>query len=175
MESSSVSSCGHLHGAARHVLVTFGFTTIDIVDIWAHGTLPNIIRLNIASWFGQVDYVITSGMIFRIYGCFLLGFAIGRIGIHARLESYSAIIKRTALCGLVIGIPLNIVYARTFESESSVFTAVATLGVIPLSAGYASVLAVMWMRNKRGLSDIFGQVGPTLYLPIGFAEYLCRS
>ena len=120
----------------RDVLLhAFGFTTADKVDIWAHGALPDIVRLNIASWFDQVDYVITSGMIFRIYGCFLLGLAIGRNGIHARLDSYAAIIQRIALFGLGIGIPLNVVYAWTFESESWVYRTVATLGVIPLSAG----------------------------------------
>jgi uncharacterized protein len=186
------------------LLATFGFTTADRVDIWAHGALPDIVRLNIASWFGQVDYVITSGMIFRIYGCFLLGLAIGRNGIHARLGSYSAIIQRTALFGLGIGIPLNVVYALTFESESWVYTTVATLGVVPLSAGYASLLAVVWMRNGRGLTDVFGpvgrmaltnyvaqslicalifrgvglglggQLGPTLYLPIGLTVYMTQ-
>lgn len=143
-------------------------------------------------------------MIFRIYGCFLLGFAIGRNQIHARLASYSSIIKRIALFGLGIGIPLNTVYARTFESESWLYTAVATLGVIPLSAGYASVLALIWMRNGRALTDIFGpvgrmaltnyvaqslicalifrgiglhlggQVGPALYLPVGLTVYLTQ-
>jgi uncharacterized protein len=193
-----------LTGPRDLLLTGFGFTAADSVRIWAHGALRDIVRLNIASWFGQLDYVVTSGMIFRISGCFLLGLAIGRSGIHSRLASYSTIIERIALFGLCLGIPLNVIYARTFESESWIYTAVSTLGVMPLSAGYVSLLALIWMQNGRALTDIFGpvgrtaltnyvaqslicalvfrgvglglggQVGPTLYMPIGFTVYVAQ-
>ena len=190
----------------RDVLFTaFGFTRETRVAIWTEGSPADILRLNTASWSGQVDYVITSGMLFRIYGCFLLGFLIGRNGIHLDLPRYAAVMKRTAVLGLALGLPLNVIYARTFEAESWVHIVVSTVGIIPLSAGYASLLAWLWMRDTGGLlartfasvgrmaltnyvsqslicALIFrsigfglgGEVGPTLYLPIGLAVYVTQ-
>lgn len=89
----------------------WGFTRETRVDIRAHGSLVDMIRLNLASWFSQVDYLVSSGMIFKIYGSFLLGFAIGRNEIYKKLEKYRPATRRVALLGLAIGLPLNLVYA----------------------------------------------------------------
>lgn len=120
----------------------------------------DLVLLNLASWFGQIDYVITSGMIFRIYGCFLLGFLLGRQGVHADVGARIAAIRTLPGLGLVIGLPLNFVYARTYDSGSMLHTAAATAGILPLSVGYASVLAWIWLRSTaRTLTEVFGPVG----------------
>lgn len=138
----------------------YGFTREGRVAIWSEGSLADILRLNLASWFSQVDYIITSGMAFRIYGCFLLGFCIGRSGIHQDLPRYASAIKRVALVGTIVGIPLNLIYAQTFDSESWLHMAAATLGVLPLSAGYACLLAWLWLRTRTTfLLDTFAPVG----------------
>jgi uncharacterized protein len=99
-------------------------------------------------------------MIFKILSCFLLGFYIGRNEIHKHLQRYRPIIKRLAIVGIVAGIPLNLVYASTFASESWVNTVSATVGILPLSAGYASLICLLWMspRGERLLQP-FASVG----------------
>jgi len=138
----------------------FGFTKDSRIDIWTNGSLLNILRLNLSSWFSQVDYVITSGMLFKIFGCFLLGFYIGRNEIYKRLEKYRPTIKRVAIVGLAAGIPLNVIYAYTFSSESWWHTLSETVAILPLSAGYTSLLCLLWMSPRRDrLLQYFAPVG----------------
>ena len=151
---------GTFRGPRDLLLSHFGFTSAQRLQMWTEGSLVENLIANAASWFGQVDYLITSGMIFRIYGCFLLGFCIGRSNLHQNLHRYGAEIRRLAVIGIAIGIPLNILYARTFESESWVYATVATIGIIPLSAGYVSVLAWLWIRaDGTFLLRTFAPVG----------------
>ncbi len=195
-----------LTGPRELLFHRFGFTHESEMDIWTHGSLLNIFRLNLSSWFGQVDYVISSGMIFKIFGCFLLGFYLGRNEIYRKLEKYKSIIKRVAIVGLAAGIPLNLIYAYTFESDQSwVRNLSEALAILPLSAGYASLLCLLWLSprwhrllqtfapvGRMALTNYVGQsvvctlifygtglglggkMGPTLYLPIGFAVYLTQ-
>ena len=181
----------------------FGFASDARVDLAASGSFAQIVRLNLGSWFGQLDYVITSGWIFKIFGCFLLGFYLGRNEIYRNLHEYRPVIKRIALIGLAVGLPLNVIYAATFYSSSWLHTVSDTVAILPLSAGYASLLCWIWigpsgnkllhhfapvgrmaLTNYVGQSVICtlifygtglglgGKMGPTLYLPIGFAVYL---
>jgi uncharacterized protein len=151
---------GTFTGPRDALFSLFGFTREARVAIWTDGSLADILRLNAASWFSQVDYLLTSGMLFRIFGCFLLGFLIGRNGIHTKLKQHRPAIERIAVLGLVVGMPLNVVFARTYVSESLLQTVVATVGIIPLSAGYACALASMWMGRHGGLLvEVFGPVG----------------
>jgi len=181
----------------------FGFTSDTRVDDIAGGSFAQIVRLNLGNWFGQLDYVITSGWIFKIFGCFLLGFYLGRNEIHANLQSYRPIIKRLAVFGLAAGLPLNVIYAFAFSSESWLHTLSDTVSILPLSVGYASLFCLIWISpsgpkllhhfapvGRMALTNYVGQsvictlifygtglglggkMGPTLYLPIGFAVYL---
>ncbi|MBA2703551.1 MAG: DUF418 domain-containing protein [Blastocatellia bacterium] len=194
-----------LTGPRDLLFARFGFTHDSRIAIWTHGSLPNILRLNLSSWFGQVEYVISSGMLFKIFGCFLLGFYIGRNEIYKSLEKYRLTIKRVAIVGLATGIPLNLIYAYTFSSESWLRNLSEALAILPLSAGYASLLCLLWLSprgdtllkyfapvGRMALTNYVGQsvictlifygtglglggtMGPTLYLPIGFAVYLAQ-
>ncbi len=181
----------------------FGFTRETRIDISAGGSFAQIVRLNLGNWFNQFDYIITGGMIFKFFGCFLLGFYLGRNQIHKNLQSYRPIIKRLAVIGIAAGLPLNVIYAFAFSSESWLHTLSDTVAILPLSAGYASLLCLIWigpsgnkllhhfapvgrmaLTNYVGQSVICtfifygtglglgGKMGPTLYLPVGFAVYL---
>lgn len=181
----------------------FGFASDARIDLTASGSFAQIVRLNLGNWFGQLDYVITSGWIFKIFGCFLLGFYLGRNEIHKHLHDYRPIIKRLAVFGLAVGLPLNVIYAFNFYSESWLHTVSDTVSILPLSAGYASLLCLIWISpsgpkllhhfapvGRMALTNYVGQcvictlifygtglglggkMGPTLYLPLGFAVFL---
>jgi len=55
----------------------FGFTHATVVDTWTRGSVGDIVRLNLSQLFSQWSFLLKSGMIFKIYGCFLLGFSVG--------------------------------------------------------------------------------------------------
>ena len=138
----------------------FGFTPETRVATWSGGSLRQIILLNASSWFGQFDYVMTSGMIFKIYGCFLLGLYIGRHEFHKHLARFAPQLRRVAVLGITVGLPLNVLYAWTFESESTLHAVVATIAILPLSAGYVCLLAWLWTgRSGPLLAKMFAPVG----------------
>jgi uncharacterized protein len=141
-------SSGLLTGAQNALLDRFGLTRDTVIDTWARGSFGDIVRLNLSKWFSQVSFLITSGMIFKIYGCFLLGFYIGRNEIYKKLELYRPIVRPVAMGGLAIGLPLNLVYAATFESGSWPEVLSGTLGVLPLSSAYVSLCCLMWLDGK---------------------------
>ncbi|MGH9779071.1 MAG: DUF418 domain-containing protein [Candidatus Acidiferrales bacterium] len=138
----------------------YGFTQDTRMAVWTGPDLADIVRLNLASWFNQLATVVTTGMIFRIFGCFLLGFYVGRNEIHKNLQKYRPILKRLAILGIAIGVPLNVIYASTFSSESWLRTISETLGILPLSAGYASLLGLLWVAPRgKQLLHLFAPVG----------------
>ena len=184
------------------LLDRFGLTSASVIQTWTAGSPGDIVRLNLSKWFSQASFLVTSGMLFKIFGCFLLGFCIGRHEIHGKLELYRPLAKRIAVWGIAIGLPLNVGYAASFSSGSWLEVISGTFGILPLSAGYASLLCLIWLGPKgQGLLRHFapvgrmaltnyvgqsvictlvfygtglglgGTMGPTLYLPIGFAVY----
>ena len=193
---------GFFTDAQNALLARFGFTRDTLIETWTAGSFVDIVRLNLSKWFSQASFLVTSGMLFKIFGCFLLGFCIGRHEIHRKLELYRPIGRRIAIWGIAIGLPLNVIYAASFSSGSWLEVLSGTFGIVPLSAGYASLLCLIWlgpkgqgrlrhfapvgrmaMTNYVGQSVICtlvfygtglglgGTMGPTLYLPIGFAVY----
>lgn len=98
-------------GPRQLLFERFGFTPETRVAIWSAGSLRDIVLLNASSWFGQFDYVVTSGMIFKIYGSFLLGLYFGRNELHKHLPRFTLYLRRIAVLGITTGLPLNALYA----------------------------------------------------------------
>jgi len=156
----NVIPAGTFLGPRELLFERFGFTEQARVAIWSTGSLRDIVLLNASSWFGQFDYVMTSGMIFKIYGCFLLGLYVGRNKLHADLDAFTPQLERIAVLGITFGLPLNVVYAWTFESESLLHAVVSTVAILPLSAGYVCLLAWCWTgESRRLLVQTFAPVG----------------
>jgi uncharacterized protein len=128
------------------LLSRFGFTRDSVVAVWTTGSYGDVVRLNLAKWFSQASFLVTSGMIFKIFGCFLLGLWLGRGGIHQRLKEYRPALRQIAAWGMAVGLPLNAVFAATFDSGSWLEALSGAFGIVPLSAGYASLLCLMWLR-----------------------------
>jgi len=173
-----------------------------MVETWTRGGIAEIVRVNLTKFLDQVTFLLTSGMLFKIYGCFLLGFYIGRHEAYKKLESARPLLKRLAVGGFAIGLPLNLVYATTFDSGSWAETLSGTFGVPLLSCGYVALCCLIWLDSRgrhrlrhfapvgrMALTNYVGQsvictlmfygaglglggtMGPTFYLPIGFAVY----
>jgi uncharacterized protein len=140
----------------------FGFTRETRVETWTQGSPGDIVRLNLSMVLSQVSFLLKSGMIFKIYGCFLLGFYLGRKGVHKQLEMRRALLRRLAIGGIAIGLPVNALYATTFDSGSWLETLSGTLGIVPLSLGYVAVWRLLWLDTRhRNRLRHFAPVGRT--------------
>jgi len=193
---------GALADAQGVLLQRIGVTPETLIAAWTHGGIGMIVQVNAVKLLAQVGFVVGSGMLFKIYGCFLFGFYIGRYEVYKQCESHRELLKRLAVAGIGIGLPLNIIYAVTFESDSWTEVLSGTIGVPVLSCGYVALCCLIWLDNRgrhhlrhfapvgrMALTNYVGQsvicslifygtglglggtMGPTYYLPIGFAVY----
>jgi uncharacterized protein len=111
-------------------------------------------------WFSQFHYVIGGGMIFKIFGCFLIGYLIGRNKLHEKLQSYRGVIRSVAIWGITAGLILNVIYAMHFYTDSWRLILSESVAILPLSAGYIALVALLWQGTGfKNFMRIFIPVG----------------
>ena len=159
---------GWLTDARTALYERFGFSSEAVLLTYTQGSVADIVRLNFCNWFGQVSHLIGSGFVFRVYGCFLLGFLFGRQEIYRQLPQHRALIKRIALWGLSIGLPLNFYFAKVFETETLADVSLGSFAVLPLSLAYAALLCLIWLgadgpRRLRHFAPV-GRMALTNYI-----------
>jgi uncharacterized protein len=105
---------------------------------------------------------------FKVLGMFLVGMYIGRHRMWANLEANAALLKKIALWGFVIGLPIGIAHAYIRNPEAYfggtwnglLETTLYALSVAPLALGYAAVFALLWRRETwRRLLRMFAPAG----------------
>ncbi len=109
---------------------------------------------------------------------FLIGMAAAKAGIIANPSAHRALLRRTALIGIVVGLPANLLLfpmgvlgaSGVVPPEGGVLMGIASAAVtvfaVPiLSAGYASALTLLWLRvpAPRPLVAV-GRMALTAYL-----------
>lgn len=101
---------------------------------------------------------------FKVLGLFLVGFVIGRRKIYADLNAHSSLLRRFARLGLLIGLPLSVIYAVSGVNGhpwgNAVHTLLYTLSVYPLGFAYAALLGLFCIRHRHiALWRIFAAPG----------------
>jgi len=123
-----------------------------IINIYAHGTVRQIMAQNWVEWKQQLPFEF-----FAIYATalFLLGMWVWRAGIVQRLEEYRPVLKRVcAWClpvGLIVNSYVGVVKAVIPPDKVSLWNWSANVLWLPgshiLSAGYVSGLALIFMHE----------------------------
>lgn len=97
----------------------------------------------------------------RIFGMFLLGAWVGRLGLPEARDAHRPLLRRALLWGLTLGVPLNFAYT-TLGGGDALLPATATgllavtlsaLGIPLLSLAYAAAFALYW-RTSRGADSL---------------------
>lgn len=136
-----------------------------IVDIYAHGSVRQIMAQNWVEWKSTIAFTL-----FGIYtlALFLLGMWVWRAGILQRLSEYRPVLKRVCAWCLPIGLVLSIYVGTVFALVP--FTPITywtwTAGALLyfsahiLAAGYASGLALIFLSGRwRPFLNAFAAVG----------------
>jgi uncharacterized protein len=129
--------------------------------------------------------VVQGGQLFLlpyVLGTFLIGFAVGRAGWVADLAGHRPQLRRVAIVGILVGLPLNIgpallgplgidgpagVDPATISPALSILSALGqTIGGPVLAAGYLAALALWWSRRGRTPRPLtaLGRVALSAYL-----------
>jgi uncharacterized protein len=147
-----------------------------VVDIYAHGTVPQILAQNWVEWKHQAPTTL-----FAIYATalFLLGMWVWRAGIVPRLKDYEPVLRRICAWCLPIGLAISMYVASAMIllppgkiSWWGFFAGILWLpGSHILAAGYVSGLAVLFLKEdwRRRLAP-FAAVGR-----MALTDYLMQS
>ncbi|MCH5229793.1 MAG: DUF418 domain-containing protein [Muribaculaceae bacterium] len=93
---------------------------------------------------------------FKVLGLFLIGFVIGRHRLFIDLDSYKYYLKRIAISGLCLGLPLSAIYAWSAMDGKPLGFGTHSLfyfiSVYLTSFGYISLFCLLYIRNREGIA-----------------------
>lgn len=127
--------------------------------------------------FRWADYLL-EGRPFKVFACFLVGVWAGRKILQANLLSNTVLLKKIAVWGFAIGLPMNIMMLIASQLGGVWMAAkeVAHIfGVIPLASAYAASIA-LWLQKRPQSLQWFAPVGRmalTNYVLQSFAFMIC--
>ncbi len=123
------------------------------------------LAVNPGAIFFRIGALVHEMRFTKVLGMFLIGLWIGRRAVYANLDRYRRLLKRTALIGIAVGLPLAAAKAvLTMTSGDSGPLQFATevayvLSTPTLALGYAALFALLWRRGRRGLLEYAAPAG----------------
>ncbi len=101
---------------------------------------------------------------FKVLGLFLIGFVVGRHKIYVKLNAHLSLLRKIALWGTLVGLPLSVAYAASGVSGrplgNTMHSLLYTVSVYPLGAAYAALLGLFCIRHPHlALWRIFAAPG----------------
>ena len=147
----------------------------SIIDVQASGNWREYFAFNQAGSFIKLAYYLESWRFVKIFFVMLVGLWVGRQIIQHQLLQNIPFIKRVALGGLLIGLPMSFFYAKlgvvtAFAGPANLtgflrMTAY-TLSVFPLGFAYAALFVLAWQKGSHLLHffTYAGKMALTNYL-----------
>ena len=100
----------------------------------------------------QVREFVYGNRYFKVMGLFIIGFYIGRRKMYADLASHNDLLRRVTRFGLMVGLPLSVVYAWSATSGHPFgpvgHSVLYLTSVYPLGFAYMAGLCLLFLRSK---------------------------
>ena len=147
----------------------------------------DVLKFNLSGAFIRCIEFIEGNRVFKVLGLFLLGLYIGRNRLYARLNEYSAVLKKIRNYGFLMGLPVSCFFAwNEMNQQPTGLIGNATLyafSVVPMSLAYISSVCLWYMKQpdlkffkimaapgRMTLSNYIGQsaIGMIIFYGIGF-------
>ena len=160
---------------------------------WAKANSYGITESNFATWlrdadsYGAVFQFLTQGAIermwefvdgnrlFKVLGLFVLGYAIGRNKLYARLDELRPCIIYLCRWSGIIGVPFSLLYAWHAVSghpwESGIHSTLYFVSVVPMTFFYLTGICLLFLRHPEHIIfRIFAKTGR-----MALTNYICQS
>lgn len=159
--------------ATQYFHAQFGITEENF-SVWLaeSQTYLDVLKFNLAGSFIRMQEFIDGNRFFKVLGLFLLGLYIGRKGIYANLQENKNFIKKIMKYGLIIGLPMTMLYAWSAMNGRplglTMHSVIYAVSVVPLALFYISAISLWYLKNKeRNVFKVFatsGRMALTNYL-----------
>lgn len=155
---------------------TFSFD--DMAEIIRHESWIMVMRFNAIGPALRLYITAHDVRIVKILGMFILGLWIGRNILFRRIHENNTFLKKTAITGFIIGLPINILFSIDHDTgmEDMFFIIRGTLdtfGHISLTSAYAATFALLYRTGlRRFIDNNFNAVGRTALSNYIFQSFL---
>jgi uncharacterized protein len=145
------------------------------VDAYRGTDLGAMIAVRASEWSFATTGLLLNGMVFLILAMFLVGLAVGKLGLLEDLGRHAGTLRRARLTGFLVGVPATVAWLAvrppdpfTFDASALVSVVGFVLGAPALSIGYAATVALAtrdpaWRRRLAPLAAL-GRVALSAYL-----------
>lgn len=132
-------------------------------------------KMNLGNALLRIYFILEEGRIFKVFGIFLIGLWAGRKIINTNLLTNIKFLKKVALVGICIGLPMSILRTSItfFADESDIMSFLKTLsyalGTVPFALGYAALLALIYNKKQA----LLGWIAPAGKM--AFTNYIMHT
>lgn len=139
----------------------------DFIAVFASENWHDFFAFNQSGTWIRLGYLLESWRLFKLLFIMLIGLWVGRQIIHHQLLQNKILMKKVAIWGVLIGLPMSFVYANlgvvtAFAGPPDLqgfFRMLAyMLSVFPLGFAYAALFVLAWQRKTK-LFKIFNDTG----------------
>ena len=119
-------------------------------DAQTYGDVHNFLLMGAVE---RMQEFVDGNRYFKVLGLFLIGFWLGRRKVFVNLDEYKPLLKKIAVLGLSVGLPLSAIYAWSamtgkpfgFGTHSLFYF----ISVYLTSFGYISLFCLLYLRKKE--------------------------
>jgi uncharacterized protein len=153
------------------------FRMENIAKVIRDDSWETVLRFNFVGPLLRLYLIAYDARVIKILAMFVLGFWIGRNILDNRIHNNTSFLKKTALTGYLIGLPLNIYFSMDNGAglDENWYVVIAnsldTFGYISLTSAYAATFTLLYLTGFRKFLDwSFNKVGKA-----ALSNYLFQS
>ena len=146
-----------IHAIAIAALGAMGVTEQQPLPIFQSADIGLHLRAHVGDLFFRIGDLVYQMRFTKVLGMFLIGLWVGRRALYANLDQYRTLLRRTALIGFGLGLPLAAAKAALTmtagDDRTLQFTAelAYVLSTPTLALGYAAGFALLWRAGSNCL------------------------
>lgn len=129
----------------------------DVIFELSNTNWSDFFKMNLGNSWIRLAMIFEEGRIFKVFGIFLVGVWSGRKILNAGLLNNAKLLKRIALIGLLLGLPMSFfrTYLKFMGEQNQVNSFLNTLsyafGTVPTALGYAALIALLYRKRPKAL------------------------